>query len=78
MIQQEDFITIPTFQMAMKWLREVHGIFIQIELYNKYDNYNFEIFQNTHRLLIEERTVYSTYTETVEMAIKHCLKHLIK
>ena len=75
---KEDFITIPTLQMAMKWLREVHGIFIQIELYSKYDNYNFEIFQNTHRLLIEERTAYNTYTETVEMAIKHCLKHLIK
>ena len=27
---KEDFITIPTFQMAMKWLREVHGIHIEI------------------------------------------------
>ena len=69
--------SLPTLAIAMKWLREVHHIFIQIELYSKYDDYNFEIFQNTHRLWIEERTIYSTYTETVEMGIKYCLEHLI-
>lgn len=67
----------PTLQMAMKWLREVHNIFIQVELYSKYDNYCFELFQNTHRLMIEHREVYNSYEETAESAIKYCLEKLI-
>lgn len=86
-----DYVDVPTesFQrpkngyrlvtqaMAMKWLREVHNIFIQVELYSKYDNYCFELFQNTHRLMIEHREVYNSYEETAESAIKYCLKNLI-
>ena len=67
----------PTLQMAMKWLREVHNIFIQVELYSKYDNYCFELFQNTHRLIIEHREVYNSYEESCEAAIKYCLENLI-
>lgn len=71
------FYAAPTLQMAMKWLREVHNIFIQVELYSKYDNYCFELFQNTHRLMIEHREVYNSYEETAESAIKYCLEKLI-
>ena len=67
----------PTLQMAMKWLREVHNIFIQVELYSKYDNYCFELFQNTHRLMVEHREVYNSYEEAGEAAIKYCLENLI-
>ena len=66
----------PTLWAAMKWLREVHNIFIQVELY-KYDDYCFEVFQNTHRLIVEKDDVYNSYEEAVEAAIKYCLKHLI-
>lgn len=66
-----------TLQMAMKWLRKVHNIFIQVELYSKYDNYCFELFQNTHRLMIEHREVYNSYEESCEAAIKYCLENLI-
>lgn len=67
----------PTLQMARKWLREVHNIFIQVELYSKYDNYCFELFQNTHRLMIEHREVYNSYEEASEAAVKYCLENLI-
>ena len=67
----------PTLQMAMKWLREVHKMFIQVELYSKYENYCFELFQNTHRLMLEHREVYSNYEEVCEAAIMYCLENLI-
>ena len=70
-------IVMPTLQMAMKWLREVHNIFIQVELYSKYNDYWFELFQNTHRLMVEKREVYNSYEEAVEAAIKYCLENLI-
>lgn len=67
----------PTLQMAMKWLREVHNIFIQIELYSKHNNYCFELFQNTHRLMVEKCEVYNSFEETCEAAIEYCLTNLI-
>lgn len=67
----------PTIHMAMKWLRETHKMFIQVELYSKYENYCFELFQNTHRLMVEHREVYNSYEEACEAAIKYCLKNLM-
>lgn len=65
-----------TNQIVMKWLREVHSIFIQVELY-KYDDYCFEVFQNAHRLIVEKDEVYKSYEEACEAAIKYCLENLI-
>ena len=62
---------------AMKWLREVHNIFIQVELYSKYNNYCFELFQNTHRLPMGHREIYNSPEEACEAAIKYCLEKLI-
>lgn len=70
-------IACPTLQMAMKWLRKEYNIFIQVELYSKFDDYCFELFQNTHRLMVEHREVYNSYEETCEAAIKYCLENLI-
>jgi hypothetical protein len=72
------YVCAPTHQMAMKWLREVHNIFIQIELYNKNGDYCFEVFKNTHRMIVEKNEVYNTYEEACEAALKHCLINLIK
>lgn len=71
------FISAPTLQMAMKWLRQVHHIFIQVELYSKYDDYCFEVFQNTHRLILEKHETYNNYEEACEAAIKYVLENLI-
>ena len=70
-------IACPTLQMAMKWLREVHHFFIQVELYSKYDNSSFELFQNTHRLIQEKIIVENSPEEAAEAAIKYCLENLI-
>ena len=51
----------PTHQMAMKWLREVHNIFIQIELYSKHNDYCFYLFLNTHGVITGHFEVYNSY-----------------
>ena len=70
-------IKCPTHQMVMKWFREVHNIFIQIELYNKNGDYCFEVFKNTHRMIVEKNEVYNTYEEACEAALKYALKNFI-
>ena len=73
-----DHTSAPTLQMTMKWLREVHNIFIQIELYSKNGDYCFEVFKNTHRIIVEKGEVYNTYEEACEESLKYCLINLIK
>ena len=73
----------PTLEMAMKWLRETHNIFIQVdyiwspkELYT----YTFDIYN-----MKSARSIFSTpygesfdsYEEACEAAIKYCLTNLI-
>ena len=73
----------PTHQMAMKWLREVHNIFIDIG-YDDLDFYwliesiadNVPI-QNRPKLLKNGTACHRTYEEAVEVAIKYCLENLI-
>jgi hypothetical protein len=74
---EDKMVRCPSLQMTLKWLREVHHIFVQIELYDKYEDYVFEIFQNTHRLMIENRQCFSTPEEAAESAIEYCLENLI-
>jgi len=76
-------VKCPTLQMAMKWLREVHKIFIDVD----YDSDEFKdspyfsliINMNTNDYfkgygLPQEK---STYEEACEAAIKYCLEKLI-
>jgi hypothetical protein len=74
---EDKMIRCPSLQMTLKWLREEHHIFVQIELYDKYEDYVYEIFQNTHRLMIENRQCFSTPEEAAESAIEYCLENLI-
>ena len=74
---EDKMVRCPSLQMTLKWLREVHHIFVQIELYDKYEDYVYEIFQNTHRLMIENRQCFSTPEEAAESAIEYCLENLI-
>lgn len=72
----------PTLQMAMKWLREVHNIFIAINMipdtiqkpyffkpYVGRKIYNFPLDYSVE--------FYTTYEEACEAAIKYCLENLI-
>ena len=74
-------ISCPTLQMAMKWLREVHNIFIQITVdfsdgaYPMYDVCVVDLARCTS-IIINGYNRYSC-EETIKAGIKHCLENLI-
>lgn len=83
-------IPAPTHQMAMKWLREVHNYFIEIN-YGSYVTedsdsvttqigYSFTVQKKekpTEHEYIHD-WVYDTYEEAIEEAIKYVLNNNIK
>ena len=81
-LKQNDYVTAPTLQMAVKWLREVHNIHIDINT-----NWAFKddfivvgYMFNTHSIInswYQDLVNYSTYEEACEAAIKCCLENLI-
>ena len=71
----------PTLQMAMKWLREVHKIFIEIsvsiDLNGEY-HYSYSILDKECKYVRKGHTDFDwNYEEAVEAAIKYCLNNLI-
>ena len=74
----------PTIQMAMKWLREVHNINIEIFVIKNFDK---KICEYTYTIMdlnfpgsddgIDCCNKYKTYEEACEAAIKYCLENLI-
>ena len=82
----EGVISAPTIQMAMKWLREAHKLFIQIRIIpyttitieQKY--YLFTIHKDRRTLTFRKdfpSECYFTYEQACEEAIKYCLENLI-
>ena len=80
------YISAPTLQMAMKWLREEHDIFIAINIIpnitvtmeQRY--YFFKPYKNRriHNFPLDYSIqCYETYEEACEAGIKYCLKNLI-
>ena len=79
----------PTLQMAMKWLREVHNIHINLDIHWLYFANALGWMYIITRILEngvdyvdakgdeDDKTFYSTYEEACEAAIKYCLKNLI-
>ena len=79
---KEHWISCPTQSMAMKWLREVHGIFIAIN--NDDLDFNWQCYDLINRgstldpkILSESYAGYKTYERAVEAALKYCLENLI-
>ena len=76
-----DTIFAPTLQMAMKWLREVHTIFIDVMTYTTGNKIQFRwVGYDKDRLFSQEegRTIYfESYEQAVETAIKYTLENLI-
>ena len=76
-------ILAPTLQMAMKWLREVHGLFIFISTWLKNKDGTVQYYYEIRTLNDFETIAESTTTEfdspekTCEAAIKDCLENLI-
>ena len=73
------YVLAPTLQMAMKWLRETHNLFVDI--YYDYDfkeGYKFSIHKLTKGTTLETHNEnYSTYEQACDKAIKYCLEKLI-
>lgn len=67
-------IPLPTLQMAMKWLREVHKLHIETHI-QTYKNYNGKIYNLYGELLLE--FTGESPEQACEAAIKYCLKYLI-
>ena len=79
------WFSAPTHQMAMKWLREVHGIMIityVAHFDNLMENYSNSYFSEMFNLADDLEQMgntgyYATYEEAVEAAIKYSLENLI-
>ena len=76
--QSEPCVSIPTLGMAMKWLREVHKVNIEIH-YNRFgENYKYLIIYKPVVLDdIRSLGVYFHYEEAIEAALKYSLENLI-
>ena len=79
-LKNNEFIYAPTLQLAMKWLREVHKL--SIELYVDYglDDeswWSVDVGKIKKGGLIDALTGYRSYEEACEAAIKYCLENLI-
>ena len=78
-------ISAPTIQMAMKWLREVHNLFIfistwlrnkdgAIQYYYEIRNLNDKDFETIAECTIAE---FDSYEKTCEASIKYCLEKIL-
>lgn len=72
----------PTLQMAMKWLREVHNIFIAInmipDIIQKHYFFKPYVGEKIYNFPLDYSVeFYTTYEEACMAAIKYCLENLI-
>ena len=79
--QRYEAIEAPTIQMAMKWLRKNHQIFIRPNTSFLYPiKWYSEIFCYGDNLKTQQdikTEYYDSPEESCEAAIKYCLEHLI-
>ena len=69
--------TAPTLQMAMKWLREVHTIIIELHHQHRKEWYAMVSSENPLGIGVYTTSTFNTYEESCEAAIKYCLDNLI-
>ena len=73
-------IGVPTLQMAMKWLREVHNIHFVVEPFTHDSNkiyYGVNVLDKDLVTVIYENLEDNTYEKACEAAIYYCVKNLI-
>ena len=79
----ERYLDAPTLQMAMKWLRDVHHLVIQIEFIDFLEHGEVWLYSIIERKTIKQLTgrdedfTEHSYEEACEAAIKYCLEKLI-
>ena len=68
----------PTLQMAMKWLREIHGLFIHIDIIREASCWLVDIQDIKGDVAIYPiKDEFPKYEEACKAAIKYCLENLI-
>ena len=77
----QDKYVAPTLQMAMKWLREVHELYIEVSLSCDREDKNAKIFDasifNLQNQRYKKLGNIQGYEAACEAAIKYCLDNLI-
>ncbi len=71
-------IACPTLQMVMKWLRNIHGLFIHIDVIREASCWLADIQdikEDVNIYPVEED--FPNYEQACEAAIKYCLENLI-
>ena len=70
--------TAPTLQMAIKWLRKEHFLFIDIDPLTGYKwSWSIWLMNDPTQKMGESLQIISNYNEACEAAIKYCLENLI-
>ena len=75
-VLMEGAIAIPTLQMTMKWLREVHHIFLSIQQHMDM-SYVWYAYMDGVPKGCDRESHNNTYEAACEAAIKYCLEKLI-
>ena len=81
-IKIRNIVAAPTLQMAMKWLRDVHKLYIVVQPYVTEEGF-FSLFgikslkEKEIVVNFKTNTGFTTYEEACEAAIKYCLENLI-
>ena len=71
-------IDAPTLQMAMKWLRDIHGLFIHIDVIREASCWLADIQdikEDVNIYPVEED--FPNYEQACEAGIKYCLTNLV-
>ena len=79
--QCKDECIAPTHQMAMKWLREVHNIYIGIfpthNIFSDSIDYEWQTYNASYDVTGDSDAFFNIYEDAVEDVIKYCLENLI-
>lgn len=78
----KDYISAPTLQMAMKWLREEKDVQIEISIvgtdtWKSPTKWMYGFRCQTKDVIDRRNADFSSYEEACEAAIKYCLENLI-
>ena len=83
-VRNNGYTLVPTHQMAMAWLREVHKVLIVIDAYHAdhwegyIDTFEINIYSHASTIIVPNEIAHHTdYEEAVEAALKFCLENLI-
>ena len=82
-VKNSGYTLVPTLQMAMKWLRDVHKKVINVEYIDFLEHgevWSYSVLdRNTFHKFTEKSESFTehSYEEACEEGIKYCLKNLI-